>query len=367
MVQPFWVIFMNYIIWYCDGYVVKITPEPQECYYDHRDIIYGADSIVSDGVHYDLTDKKSIYSIAIPNYQIHVENRVSQILGVTGALDYTLRMRAGLYWKQGNYDLSIACLGKATQLMKYSDVGWPKKDFYRIVDWLEQLGRFEKAKEWATWIDNNIITIGGTYDYDPAKKYLDEAKKLSTDLVYIDWHGGSCAVCAKYQGRVYSISGTDKRFPVLPEFIKKTGEIHDGCCHCIRPYIFWNDKKLDTIYYKGKNVCAFKASWRPFVDDRSQEEKNVHSQILIARKKQAEAAIAKHVYCRLKYLIPDDLPKSLGAFSKMKNANTEKYRKLVEKAELVGFKFPQMFVIIEEPIDSDPSYSGGRRKPLLFL
>lgn len=345
-------------VFFQNGQVVKMLPEPTTSYYEVRDFINKATSIVSDGVAYNLKDKNSIYSIAVPKYVYNHQNSHAIELGVTGYLDYVLRMHAGLCWRNKEYEISIACLGKATQLMKYSTIGWQKKDFYRIVDWLEQIGRFEKANEWKEWIEKNVPSLQEEV-FHRTNASIDF---LGTDLVYTSWAGSQSAATAKYQGRVYSVSGKDKRFPALPDFMKEPQEI----CPISGPFIFWNDKKLDTIYYKGKNVHVFKASWRPFIDDRTEQEKNAYKSLQAKLAKQEEAKIARSVYFHLKYLLPDDAPKSLSAFSRMKNECSEKYLILVEKAKNAGYVFPKMTVDFIDPKDPEPNYKGGHKKPLFL-
>ena len=72
------------------------------------------------------------------------------------------------------------------------------------------------------------------------------------DLYYIVPHGGSCPLCAKYEGKIYSRSGKDKRYPPLASVFKKIDHngsddldntymsIHPNCRHKIVKYI---DKK----------------------------------------------------------------------------------------------------------------------------
>lgn len=250
-------------------------------------------------------------------------------------------MRSGGFWIEGKYDLSIACLEKTTELMAFSAMGWPKRDFYRIVNELNDLGRFKRAKAWEAWIDRNVITCGGPLDFDPAKRYLAEAKELGTDLCYMGWHGTSCAVCAKYQGRVYSISGEDKRFPALPDFIKRIGSVHEGCRHRLRPFVFHDER--DTIFYQDRDVPVFRASWRPFIDDRTEEDKAAREYYLKFEVQPPirEPNLTRIIFYRLKQILPNDSPKSLSGFSRMRNANSKNYQALVKKAADVGFIFPQ--------------------------
>lgn len=146
----------TYTVYYAYGHVARVFPPVKGPIYENRDIINGADFIVSDGIAYDLTDIESIRSIAVPNYAIYGGSKVGDELGVTGFLEYVLRMKSGQLWNEQKYDLSIAILEKATELMKGSNMGWPAKDFFRIVNELNDLGSFKAAKKWEDWIKKNI-------------------------------------------------------------------------------------------------------------------------------------------------------------------------------------------------------------------
>lgn len=345
---------MSVTVYYQNGSVYKVLPAPVGSYYDARGEIYAATDIVSDGVRYDLTDIKSINSIAVPEYR-NVQDMNDTGLGVTGKLEYVLRIHAGLCKERREYDLAIALLSRATKFMLYSDVGWQKKDFYRIADWHEELGNFELSDQWAEWIE-----IYAPSEYVDVQRHLAEAESLGTDLVYTHWAGAQSGATAKYQGRVYSISGKDKRFPLLPDFMRQGNPI---CCPH-GAFIYYGTRGLlDAIYYKGKDCPAIKTSWRPFVDDRSPTEKANYLAYAKQVAKEKENRIARRVYYRLKFILPDDAPKSLAAFSKMKNANTQKYQELVAKAAAAGFVFPKMTVDVVEPEDPDPNYNGGYSRP----
>lgn len=59
-------------------------------------------------------------------------------------------------------------------------------------------------------------------------------------------------------------------------------------------------------------------------------------------RKEREAKLSKIIYCKLKAVLPpEDIPKSVGGFSRMRNANSKNYQTLVKKAEAAGFVFPQ--------------------------
>ena len=69
---------------------------------------------------------------------------------------------------------------------------------------------------------------------------LNVAKEYEKDLVKMTEHKTACPTCQKYEGKIYSISGKDKRYPKLktiPGFNKGYNNIHPRCRHRISVYI----------------------------------------------------------------------------------------------------------------------------------
>ena len=150
--------------------------------------------------------------------------------------------------------------------------------------------------------------------------------KFETDLVEMSEHSPTCAECAKYQGRVYSISGKSKKFPKLPDQIAKNGCVHEGCRHRLYPYF---DGYSTPNYHE--NIVEYSNS--PFVDNRSPEE------IAEYEKNIKEAADRKRdfdEYELIKQKLPDYAPKSLSGYRRMKNLKSKNYQLLKEKCANSG-------------------------------
>lgn len=64
------------------------------------------------------------------------------------------------------------------------------------------------------------------------KKSLEIAKNRNYDCVEISSYPTSCSLCKPYQGRTFSINGTDPDFPPLSNAID-SGLFHDSCHHLI--------------------------------------------------------------------------------------------------------------------------------------
>ena len=67
---------------------------------------------------------------------------------------------------------------------------------------------------------------------------IQQALREGIDLVECDVVSPTCDTCAVYQGRVYSISGNDSRYPALYRTAFKSGYsiIHPNCRHSWSPY-----------------------------------------------------------------------------------------------------------------------------------
>ena len=118
---------MSYEVCFYNGRISFIFPKPAGALYDNRDIIYDAERISVDGEAHDLTSISSIESIPVPTFDNSIS--VHDDLGVTGSLEYVLRMHASRLWKIEKYDLALACIEKATEIMFESPIGWSEKRF----------------------------------------------------------------------------------------------------------------------------------------------------------------------------------------------------------------------------------------------
>ena len=190
------------------------------------------------------------------------------------------------------------------------------------------------------------------------KEIYDNARRFETDLVIMSAHGASCPDCAKYQGRVFSLTGADKLFPKLPSGISLYEGVHPGCGHTFSTYIHGvNDPMLEyTLSIQNnvkpqyrKNIVTF--SNRPFEDDRLPEdiakaeeynaklrEDKMRQLYFEAHRSEIEArwATDKRDYKWLQNNLPGICPKSYSGYKRMKIGNTQNYQKLVARAKEMG-------------------------------
>lgn len=315
-------------LYFVNGYLKNIIPEGTQDFYD-------CDYIYSDGVQYDMSNPTSIKSIPIPNFQL-IDSFSGY--GSTGSLDYVIRMKAGKYFNSGNKILCSACLWKSTELMLSNKFyGWRKKDFERLVIWHYEMKMFSDGEKAKKYLEKN-----GVYknQFDSIALSIRDSifkslKKFNMDLVaFQGYESGTCEECAKMIGRVYSVSGKDKRFPKLPEYVKIHGNFHSGCRCTMTTYF----PEMGIVYHHGQEVNALKSSIRPYIDDRTEQEIKSYQGYLDYLEEIEKKENDRKEYQLLLEKLPEIAPKSFGAYRKMKNYKTKNYEKLLISAKEIGIK-----------------------------
>lgn len=171
------------------------------------------------------------------------------------------------------------------------------------------------------------------------------AKLLETDLVEATFEMNCCDECTKYRGRVFSISGKDRRFPKLPKYID---------CNCFGisfyPFLYGISQPAYKQYFrKGDDIVSF--SNRPFVVERTEferettlkEQEYAHTRQAVFEyyKDDMQKLIEWDKAHRAEYeelcrRIPENAPKSLGGYTRMKLANSKGFQALAGKAYEAG-------------------------------
>lgn len=168
--------------------------------------------------------------------------------------------------------------------------------------------------------------LAASVQYHQRKAHVDgminRATENKQDLVYVNSVGITCSICAQYQGRVYSISGNDSRFPKLD----MRPPYHAHCVHSAYP---WNEEYQD----KEDVRKMLKDSNRPFVDNRT--ETNIRKYDKLQRETSRKNQTRKQ-WIKYKSRMPD-LP-DLKTFARHKAMDSPKYREWLEDFRLIGIQ-----------------------------
>ena len=325
-----------------NGLLYKVKPDIGDLY-ENRGEYYNTRFVVLNGEKYDLENEKDIRSLPIPVFDIFCGTD----LGVTGNLVYILRMKASHLYEDGEIELALILLRKATDMMPHSKVMWSKKDYLRLSNWLFKIGRITEGQEEAQRIECLYSRITQNNKRIVENKMNKLADDLGTDLFEASYFFNCCDECTKYRGRWYSRSGKDKRFPRKPSIWN---------CTCpglsYHPVIYGISKPMVNSFL-NREVDIIKYSNRPFMIERTEQEIQMKQKEIQHKKEEERLHLeykhyldrlnefeSKHreEYNLLTKLIPDDAPKSLGGYTKMKLSNSKNFQKLTAKAKGIGLQ-----------------------------
>ena len=139
------------------------------------------------------------------------------------------------------------------------------------------------------------------------------------DLMMMTEHYPTCEACAVLQGRVYSISGRDKRFPPLSRaFPSGYRNVHPNCRHVMT---YW----IEEMQSPEEIRAALARSNAPFTDNRSDEEIALYSkQQADSRRMRAD----RSQFERYRQRLGENAPKSFRTFRRIKNADGQKWKEM---------------------------------------
>ena len=152
------------------------------------------------------------------------------------------------------------------------------------------------------------------------------------DLYKISSHGTTCALCAPYEGRVYSKSGNDPDFPPLTDAFGKVDpngpdtlantwlNIHPNCLHALLPWTPMGRteeeiQKIKDFSDPAKNPYS--------VDPRTKKQVEAYRKKETARRRWLQNY---RQWERYRMTLGDRVPKTFETFQKHKAAGDEKYR-----------------------------------------
>ena len=342
----------GYEAYYKNGILYNVNPRNKRVSLDEdRQTAYDAQYIVLSNVKYDLEDANSIASIVVPRY----DDIKGGMPHTTFDLGYILKMRVG---KEERPHLAVPLAYKTANIMMASPTGWQKKDYYRLVIQLWSIGEIAYGDYLLQELKARLPVVLADDEYragnkDAFRKELNMADYFNTDYLEIPHETAVCEECAPYQNRVYCISGKDKRFPKLPDFIIENKGLH--CSVRYYSFMYYEGRKI-TKYKFNKNgdvkeveLDAIAHSNRPFIDDRSAIEKQKylewkeHNDKRLEREERyydrnnwREKYNSRYEYYQIVNKLGEKAPKSFDGYMKMKRGNTANYQKLVVLAEKQG-------------------------------
>ena len=270
----------------------------------------------------DFSSVEGIMAIPIPKYK-----KFSGLASPMDNIEYILQRKATEHKKNGRMDLAIACLRKSNEIMPHSNFTWSAKDYLRIVKYMEIDGQYEAAQEEEERLENDCPWGRVTRDMTHASA-IETGRQLGHNLVlFTIIPNATCAVCAAVQGRVFSMTREDERFPYLydlPGFKNGAHTLHPRCRHNLVVTVeqLWSEEERKQYLEDAKRPVD--------VDPRSQEEIDMYNR---AREEDRALEEDRKLYKEYKRVLRDVAPKSFSGFRAMKKTNSKSYQKLLLEYE----------------------------------
>lgn len=233
------------VVYYKNGQITDCVPRTPSDLYDeiNRYIYYTSTSINVDGVEIDLTKADDIAKIP----------RVMFDYGeVTTNLAYQMKMLAT---EETDPIIAATLIPKTAELMQQSKIEWAIKDYRRLAEQLYHVGLNSEAAEFIKKFKCSLADEETHHKEEMLRRFSETLAlcyEFGTDLIEMSAHSGACEECSKYQGRIYSVSGSHPRFPKLPSEVLIFGGIHEGCRHTFSPYVegsppVWSEEELAKL------------------------------------------------------------------------------------------------------------------------
>lgn len=157
---------------------------------------------------------------------------------------------------------------------------------------------------------------------------IGRALQAGTDLVIMTTMPQCCKLCGAYQGKVYSISGKDKRFPALFKTVLKSGYAlpHPNCRHEFIPYFAEAEDPADLERMIKQSRIKYDSKGR-LADVRTQRDIELY-QAWQAGNRQRNTEMLEYNKMREYYQAKGiDAPYStLAAFRRARRAQSENYQ-----------------------------------------
>ena len=271
---------------------------------------------------YDTYSIDDVNAIPIPEYNIGFSNKPYY------NIEYLLKKRAIQEHKKKNYSLSYALMYKTIEFMKLSKFQYLKRDYMQFIMWLYKDGAIEEASILEKKLRQELPDVFERKILNNFFFAIGECKRSNCDYIECIGSNYTCGECAKYINRVYCISGKDKRFPKLPDFVYQYGGFHPNCKESFFKYEYGELRNRNHQF-----VNAIEYSNRPFIDDRTPSEIQKYNENQQYHTSYDTYIDNQKEFFILRAKLPNILPKTYATFKKYKETNSPKYARILEIAK----------------------------------
>lgn len=152
--------------------------------------------------------------------------------------------------------------------------------------------------------------------------------RIGNDLVKMSSHFGSCPICAPYEGRVFSVSGTNPNYPALYDtpWSSAYQNFHPHCRHILTQYIEGLQSDEDIQNMRKYSNRAFDIGGKGWTKEQIAQANKSLANYRAGRDRKTKLYTDRKQWQNYRAVLGGDAPKSFSGFRRMKQSGNDKWQ-----------------------------------------
>lgn len=152
--------------------------------------------------------------------------------------------------------------------------------------------------------------------------------RIGNDLVKMSSHFGSCPICAPYEGRVFSVSGTNPNYPALYDtpWSSAYQNFHPHCRHILTQYIEELQSDEDIQNMRKYSNRAFDIGGKGWTKEQIAQANKSLANYRAGRDRKTKLYTDRKQWQNYRAVLGGDAPKSFSGFRRMKQSGNDKWQ-----------------------------------------
>ena len=152
--------------------------------------------------------------------------------------------------------------------------------------------------------------------------------RIGNDLVKMSSHFGSCPICAPYEGRVFSVSGTNPNYPALYDtpWSSTYQNFHPHCRHILTQYIEELQSDEDIQNMRKYSNRSFDIGGKGWTKEQTAQANRSLANYRTGRDRKTKLYTDRKQWQNYRAVLGDDAPKSFSGFRRMKQSGNDNWQ-----------------------------------------
>lgn len=152
--------------------------------------------------------------------------------------------------------------------------------------------------------------------------------RIGNDLVKMSSHFGSCPICAPYEGRVFSVGGTNPNYPALYDtpWSSAYQNFHPHCRHILTQYIEELQSDEDIQNMRKYSNRSFDIGGKGWTKEQTAQANRSLANYRAGRDRKTKLYTDRKQWQNYRAVLGDDAPKSFSGFRRMKQSGNDKWQ-----------------------------------------